>query len=229
MDYSKLGLSSQMKNLILIFSILMSFTIFSRANGNNLVHYSDVCSSSLYETTTETVSGVVLDNSNNFYVAGTTDGNSIGEWKGGKDNILMKYNHQCREQWATQWGTTANDNIKFIRNSGNSIFVYSIGSFGYSVHKNQYCNSGVIRSVPAATFDNCMTLCDNNPSCRTFEWYSGRCRTSTTCRHTNFKTERGKTIYQKGSMDSEYSVINKDCYTKYANPYSTDWFGNRGI
>ena len=126
------------------------------------------------------------------------------------------------------WGTSADDNINLIKKSGNSIFVYSIGSFGYSVHKNQYCNSGVIRMVSAATLDNCMTLCDNNPSCRTFEWYSGLCRTSTTCRHTNFKTERGRTIYQKGSTDSDYSLINRDCYTKYANPYSTDWFGNRG-
>jgi hypothetical protein len=50
-----------------------------------------------------------MDNNDNIYIATTTEGNTFRQVEGFADIIIIKYDPQCREVWAVQYGENGYD------------------------------------------------------------------------------------------------------------------------
>ena len=55
-----------------------------------------------------------MDNNNNIYIATITEGNTFRQVEGFADIIIIKYDSQCREVWAVQYGENGYDYPKQI-------------------------------------------------------------------------------------------------------------------
>ncbi len=76
----------------------------------------------------EDLKGVAIDNRNNAYVIGNTEG-ALGFKVGKRDSFLRKYSPRGELLWTRQFGTKGNDTVyDVVINSSNQVYVLGSGS-----------------------------------------------------------------------------------------------------
>ena len=79
------------------------------------LEYTKICNANFLDTSLKDNYLIsTMDNNNNIYIATITEGNTFRQVEGFADIIIIKYDSQCREVWAVQYGENGYDYPKQI-------------------------------------------------------------------------------------------------------------------